>query len=471
MTTDTLTTTSQGFPTDGYRFVGGYPDATTTARARRVGALARAIEMYRFFFPTVSGVAIWKGTTDSGVVPNERFGVLDTTPEQVGLTLNSDTPYAPVMLDLHAGPVVVELPAGPIMGAALDLHQNWLADLGIPGADQGRGGSYVLVPPGWTGEVPTADHAVQSTTYRTVLGVRAIPVGGDLAAAHDLLRTITLGLPDGPSRPEWLDLTAAPQDTAPNALQGRLAFWEALHDVVDSEPPYPGWEVQYGALASLGITAGEPFAPDEATADVLTEAAATADAVMRVGSLADDREDSVVWPGTRWEWPALRPENGVFADGDRMDVHAREKWFYQAIATSPAMFRRTMDAGSLYWLGSRDASGAYLDGGATYTLQVPLPVPARLFWSITAYDAQTRSQVDSPTRHAAFRSLFDLQQAADQETLQVTFGPEAPVDGSAWVQTLAGHGWFVYFRIYGPDQPAFDGSWSLPDFRNSTDPA
>ncbi len=24
--------------------------------------------------------------------------------------------------------------------------------------------------------------------------------------------------------------------------------------------------------------------------------------------------------------------------------------------------------------------------------------------------------------------------------------------------------WFVYFRIYGPDDPAFDKTWRLPDF-------
>ena len=27
---------------------------------------------------------------------------------------------------------------------------------------------------------------------------------------------------------------------------------------------------------------------------------------------------------------------------------------------------------------------------------------------------------------------------------------------------------FVYFRIYGPDEPAFDGSWQLPDFEAIT---
>jgi hypothetical protein len=27
---------------------------------------------------------------------------------------------------------------------------------------------------------------------------------------------------------------------------------------------------------------------------------------------------------------------------------------------------------------------------------------------------------------------------------------------------------FVYFRIYGSDTPAFDGSWQLPDFEPMT---
>jgi hypothetical protein len=41
-----------------------------------------------------------------------------------------------------------------------------------------------------------------------------------------------------------------------------------------------------------------------------------------------------------------------------IDLTAREKCFFQAQVESPAMFRRTAGAGSLYWLGTRDASGA-----------------------------------------------------------------------------------------------------------------
>jgi hypothetical protein len=97
--------------------------------------------------------------------------------------------------------------------------------------------------------------------------------------------------------------------------------------------------------------------------------------------------------GARLALDRTRPEPLQKGDNTdaRLDLEAREKWFYQAIGASPAMFRRDTRAGSLYWLGLRDASGAYLDGGDAYRLSVSLPVPGKLFWSVTVYDADTRS--------------------------------------------------------------------------------
>src|SRR5215831_2208534 len=65
---------------------------------------------------------------------------MDTKPEQVGFTANSDTPYAPIMLDLRAGPMVIEIPAEPVIGVAMDVNQRWLRDMGLPGPDAGKGG-------------------------------------------------------------------------------------------------------------------------------------------------------------------------------------------------------------------------------------------------------------------------------------------------------------------------------------------
>jgi hypothetical protein len=90
------------------------------------------------------------------------------------------------------------------------------------------------------------------------------------------------------------------------------------------------------------------------------------------------RPDRVVWDGRHWEWAVLRSENGTFDAETYVDLEAREKWFYQAQIESPAMFVRAPGAGSLYWFAARDSAGAYLDGGRSYELSVPLPVPAKL---------------------------------------------------------------------------------------------
>lgn len=53
----------------------------------------------------------------------------------------------------------------------------------------------------------------------------------------------------------------------------------------------------------------------------------------------------------------------------------------------------------------------------------------------------------------------------DNNSVELYFGPSAP-DGreDRWIQTLPGRGWFVYLRLYGPEAPAFDGTWQAGDF-------
>ena len=92
----------------------GHPTADTVQRAYDDADLTRAIQAYKFFYPTVSGAAIVKGNEQIGVVPNKVFGILDCAPEQLVFTANSDTPYGPLLLDLGIGPLVVELPPGPL---------------------------------------------------------------------------------------------------------------------------------------------------------------------------------------------------------------------------------------------------------------------------------------------------------------------------------------------------------------------
>lgn len=452
-------------------FEGGFPVGDSHRRVYDDVDLNRAVAMYRLFFAWVSGKAIWEGNVAIGLVPNRVFGTMSTKPKHVGLTLNSDTPYGPVLLDLHAGPFVIEMPPGPLLAVMMDLNQRWLLDMGLPGPDAGEGGKHLLLPPDFDGPVPDGfTQVVRAGTFRVIGGVRSLPVGGDVEAATERLKTVVVR-PLNPEphweSPLWLDLTPDPQDTSPNAWELGLAFWEQLHDYIENEPPLSWLRSAYGELAVLGIEKGKPFAPDHRMVDILERAAQIANTELRVQSFADRRPDRLVWPGTQWQWAALRFENGDFDRPDSVDVDAREKWFFQAIGSSPAMFRRDTKAGSLYWLGLCDSDGEYLHGANSYTLTVPLPVPGKLFWSVTVYDARTRSQVQTSQGNAVLSSLFDLHDAVG-ESVDLHFGPTPPEGGEhRWIQTIPDAGWFVYFRIYGPESPAFDGSWQLADFQRT----
>ena len=94
----------------------------------------------------------------------------------------------------------------------------------------------------------------------------------------------------------------------------------------------------------------------------------------------------------------------------------------------------------------------------------------KLFWSVTVYDVATRSQVQTDQDKAALRSLFELKAdtpslALGGESADLYFGPTAPAGKEGrWIKTVPGKGWFAYFRIYGPERAAFDGSWKPEDF-------
>ncbi len=452
-----------------YEFVNGYPTEATVKQAYDDADLVRAIQTYKFFYPTVSGEAILEGNLAVGVKPNTISGTLDTKPLQIGYTLNSDTPYGPLLLDLSNGPLVVELQAGPLIVVAMDVNQRWVADMGIPGPDAGKGGKHLILPPGYTGKVPASGYYIwHSSSNNLTVGIRSLPAGGDVPSAMERIKTVKLYAFDAKTQAaplQWLELTGKSQDTTPLKWETNIEFWEVLAKVIDREPVVDLYRAYYGELAVLGIVKGKTFNPDARMKGILEKAAVTANGQMRVQSFADRRPDRVVWKDRQWEWVGLRPENGDFNAPSYIDLDAREVWFYQAIGASPAMFRRQAGQGSLYWLGTRDNTGAFIDGAKTYKLTVPQPVPAGLFWSVTVYDTDTRSQVDTDQGYAALRSMFELKDFAGQPSVDLYFGPKAPAGKEKqWIKTIPGKGWFVYLRIYGPQDAAFNGTWKPGDF-------
>src|ERR1700742_1439459 len=158
-----------------YQFVGGYPTAETVARAYDEADLNRAVSAYRFFYPTVSLEATWRGNLSGGVVPNKVFPLLEGTPRQLVFTPNSDTPYSAVAVDLSDGPIVLELPPGPLMGTENDLNQLWVLDIDLPGPAGAAGGKHLLIPPGYDGGIPGGYLNRPATNHPGLAPARAPP--------------------------------------------------------------------------------------------------------------------------------------------------------------------------------------------------------------------------------------------------------------------------------------------------------
>jgi hypothetical protein len=128
------------------------------------------------------------------------------------------------------------------------------------------------------------------------------------------------------------------------------------------------------------------------------------------------------------------------------------------------MKSQTPGVGQAYLGCYTDAQGDWLDGGSNYTLHVPADPPAKNFWSVTAYDVDTRCLIDNEQQRGDRGSRDADLVSNDDGSVDLYFGPTAPPGRETnWVQTVPGRHWFAYCRFYGPLQPYFDRSWALGD--------
>jgi hypothetical protein len=200
--------------------------------------------------------------------------------------------------------------------------------MGLPGPDAGKGGKHILLPPGYREKVPEGYFAGTPTTNRVLLLVRAIPPKGDVQAAIAALKTVKMypfGRPADASQVTWFEIGDKHIDFTPVRWEKNLDYWKELAEVIHNEPPFEAYRMEYGLLASLGISKGQPFHPDSRMQGILVNAAQTANDQMRVQSFADRRPDRLAWPDRKWEWATLRPENGTFDAPAYKDLEARTK--------------------------------------------------------------------------------------------------------------------------------------------------
>mgnify|MGYP000703524926 CR=1 FL=1 len=164
----------------------GVPDADTTEKIYDNLDRSRALQAYLLAIPIVNQASMRETLRSFG--PDNQTDVIWETlvdSKTVELTANDNVIYNFIWLDTHKGPLVVEVPPR-VLGLIDDFWYRWVADIGITGPDKGKGGKYLVLPPGYDGDVPDGYFVVQSETYNVWNFMRGYLDKGVKAASDNI---------------------------------------------------------------------------------------------------------------------------------------------------------------------------------------------------------------------------------------------------------------------------------------------
>ena len=446
-----------------FEFKNGYPSAVAADALLEQLKFNRALEVFLTQMPAVSMFAEHRGLEEFGVKRCNQVVIWESLmdAETILLTPNTETVYALGHLRLkNDGPTVVEAPP-KMLGFAMDALQRYLVDIGPLGPDKGQGGSYLFLPPGYTGEVPAGYFVAKSPTYNVGFGVRGFKVDGKTDQAVALMKQIKvypLAQASDPPKMEFFNGSGQAIDTIHS---DNFTFFEMLAEIVAEEPADVFGPLERGYMKAIGIEKDRPFNPDPKARDLLAEAARAGSAIARANSFASPAADTYFYEGGHWQFVGDVPYN--FLKDGVLDVDRRTYVHYMALGNSPAMAARNVGVGSYYLWAYKDSVGHHLDGAKDYKLRVPANVPAKDFWSMLVYDALSRSELKNGQPFPSV-SLYSGPKANADGSVDIYFGPKMPKGQEKnWIQTVPGKGWFPIFRFYGPLQPLYDKTWVLPD--------
>jgi hypothetical protein len=490
-------------------FPDGYPTRETAETLRDHLDYLHGVETFMNTIQGVSVYAIRKGFQDAGIADGDVviFSELMDS-RSLYLTANADTVYFWSFHDLSQGPLVFETPSDTL-GLFDDIWFRWISDFGLPGADRGQGGTYLLVGPGYDGPLPEGGYYVRHsrTNHMTLIGRAFINENPGMDPAPTAARIkeqlkiypfaaggvgnsvgayLTgkgpLGQPATPASPRFVEGTGLAMNTVP---PNDFGHYEMLDALVQLEPAEALDTELAGQFAAIGIVKNEKFAPDGRLRKILDEAVSVGNAAARMVGMGASPTEGFRYYDDKSAWwnmlfvggfeftnppPEITPE-GVkpYPNQGARRLHSRTSMFYTATAITPAMCMRLVGVGSQYLIANVDAAGEPFDGAKTYRVSLPKDIPAARFWSLNLYDNQTRSLLQTEQLYPRAGSQEYPSPAAEAEadgSTVVYCSPTQP-DGVApgnWIQTDPERGWFVILRCYSPLQPFFDKTWRAGEF-------
>lgn len=414
------------------------------------------VEMYKTLFTQ----AVDAGSPDYKA-PFNQIGhstKVFTPKDTAFITPNSDTPYSFVWMDLRSEPLVLTLPAieeGRYYSTQLiDLYTQNFAYLGTRSTGN-KGGHFMIAGPGWQGPDPEGiDKVIHSESqivyalYRTQLfnetdleNVKQIQQGYKVEPLSSFLQQSP---PPVLPAVAWIRPQANMSDSP--ALFRYLNFMMAFAPPVDSESEL------LQRFRKIGIDTDKPF--EESTLD--------AEQTRALQAGIDDGKAEFA------DFKKTRIDTHTVTSGDFFGTreHLDNNYLYRYAGAKLGIFGNSAEEAS-YMGYFTDANGQPLDAGKyTYTLRFAkgqLP-PAKAFWSLTMYDAQTRLLVDNPlSRYLINSRMLDQLKKDPDGSLTLYVQRESPgkTRESNWLPTPDGP-FYAVLRLYLPGPQVASGQWKLP---------
>jgi len=376
------------------------------------------------------------------------------------LTPNTTSVYMATWLELGNEPMVLETPPD-VLGIIDDHWFKYVADFGRLGPDKGQGGKFLILPPGYEGDVPEGYFVSQANTYGHWVIWRGFQVDGSPKPAVETTKKIfkvyPLSQKDNPPKMDFVNASGVINNTIHRM---DYEIYNEINAVIQDEPSEGQSAEILGVLASIGIKKGQPFNPDERMKNILSEAADIGAAIVRTIMALPRDEGFYLYPGKSvWTNPLVNRSYEFIHEGARL-IDARAAFHFYATGITPAMAAQFIGKGSQYAIAYTDSENNPFDGSKTYKINVPANAPMKDFWSFTVYDNQTRAMLQTDSRFPGIDSNKKGLVKNSDGSYDVYFAPKAP-EGMEhnWIQTVPGKGWNTIFRLYGPLEPWFEKTW------------
>ena len=364
----------------------------------------------------------------------------------------------------EGGPVVFEVPPaddGVLNGSVMDRWQAAIEDIGPGGVDKGKGGKYLILPPGYDAAIPDGYIPMRSDTYLGYALIRSVLKSGseaDVAKAvaySRRLKVYPLSAAAAPPETTYIDASGGIFDST---IPYDIRFFESLDRMVRAEPWLERDRAMIDPLKSLGIARGGTFAPDAKTKAILEDAAGEAHAWIDTLYGATPP----FYEGKRWFFPATeefaKSVQGDFRIPDSYPIDNRANNYSLAFFSA-----KHIGESQYYLMLGQDRDGRAFDGAASYRVNVPAGAPVKQYWSITVYDRETHAFVRDTSRQGRSSQSPGLTVNPDG-SVDLYFGPTAPPGKEAnWTPTKAGREFELLARFYGPTPELFKKTWQLND--------